>query len=371
MKKNYIILAAIVVAMFLGSTVKAQEEELQTSTAGAPIWYNMNCAGTSNAAVKNAAIAQFTHPVNGEIAKGQSPTPPTTKLATQNQDKFLWRFESDGAGSVYIINKFSNQQFTYPATAELKSPPLMFTMTAVGSLFTPTAVANITSNDVSGTAFYFTPTDAAYAAVGRVNCEGTFAELSLWKPGGGGVGDIGPGGKGSLYRLYLVPMKSVTVSVSAASTSTGTVAIMKDDATTPEEVNVVSKAQSIGVTVVAIATTGQFVEWRNVVTGLAVAETATYTYTDDADIQLEAVFDIPSSVGQVSMAAGVYPNPFKNSLQVESAVQGSKISIFDLSGREVLSSFSSSINTSKLETGSYILKFNSAEGIKAMKVSKQ
>lgn len=369
MRKGLLNFAALLVAMFMTSAVMAQETSLQTSTAEAPVWYNVNSAATAPGAT-NAGLAQVTSTGSfGEIVKGTLPVAPATTVATQNQDKYLWRFENDGSGNIYMINKLSGMKLANPSIA-VAGLTERFRMNTTGSTFTFTAVTGITTGTVTGTAFYFTPTEAAFSAVGRVNCDGGVAELLLFK--GGTNGDIlQTGGKGSLYWLRKVLMKSVSVSIATASTGTGTVAILKDDAVTPEATQTVSKAQSIGVTVVATTTNGSFLGWKNITTGLTVSTSASYTYTDAADIQLEAVFGTTTDAKQVQLAHGIYPNPFNNSLTVDNAVTGTKISLLSLNGAEVLSTTLNSINTEKVQKGAYILKYTTLEGTKTVKVIKE
>lgn len=370
MKKNYALFTAIIGALLIGSAAMAQETILQTSTSVAPIWYNMNSAATAAGAI-NAGLAQATSTGTfGEIIKGTLPAAGSVTDPTQNQDKFLWRFEADGA-NVYIVNKATGLKISNPLTA-VSGLTERFRMNSTGSTFVSASVSGVSVNGVSGTAFYFTPTDAAYSAVGRLNCDGGVAELVLFK--GATNGDILPGGgKGSLYWLRLVPMKSVEVSVSSTGASTGTVAILKDDAVTAEAGTSVSKAQSIGVTVVATPNDAKtaFTEWKNKVTGAQVATTASYTYAGTADVQLEAVFSLISSVKQIESTVGVYPNPFTTSLTVENALPASKIQLFDLNGKEVLSAKQATISTAKLQKGAYVLKFTTLEGAKSLRVVKE
>jgi len=79
---------------------------------------------------------------------------------------------------------------------------------------------------------------------------------------------------------------------------------------------------------------------------------------------------VSTSVNATKTSTSVYPNPFKNSLMVENAIEGSNITLCDLSGRIVLQSDVKMMNTEELQKGIYILKYNSKEGNQLVKVVK-
>lgn len=370
MKKNYFLaFAAFVVFAATGHQVSAQETEIQTSTAENPVWYNINSAATAYGSI-NAAMAPKTDATWGEIIKGEKPVSPDVTLPAQNQDKFLWRFHNDGSGNVIFVNKLTGTQITNPPTATLGLAE-RFRMSATGSAFTHTAVAGISGNGVSGTAFYFTPLDAAYAAVGRLNSDGGVAELVLFKAGTNG--DIlQTGGKGSLFWMRKVLMKTVSVSVSTAGGGTGTVKIMKDDGITPEAETTVSKAQTIGVTVVAEpGANSNFLAWMNAATQDVLSTDATYSYVDTYDIELEAVFDVNTAIEIPTVNADVYPVPFNKVLNVSNALLSHPVILTDLSGKIVMSSVTNTLNTANLAPGMYILKYLSPQGTEKLKVTKK
>lgn len=360
MKKGLLNLATLLVATFMTSALVAQDTSLQTSTAATPIWYNMNSAATA-AGATNAALAQVTSTGSfGEIVKGTLPVAPATTIATQNQDKYLWRFESDGSGNIYIINKLTGMKVANPTTA-VSGLTERFRMNATGSTFAFASVAGITTGTVTGTAFNFTPTDATYSTLGRINCDGGVAELVLFK--GGTNGDIlQTGGKGSLYWLRMVPTKTVAVSVSTIGTGAGTTSILKDDAVTSEPTQTVSKAQTIGVSVVATAATNsKFIAWKNKVDGQEVSKDATYIYTGTADIQLEAVFDLTTSIGEPKSATlNFFPNPATDVVNCSSAVK--RTILFSTSGQKVLEGFGNTLNVSNVPTGTYIIQLIGEKG---------
>lgn len=347
------LLTALIVAVFVPGMLLAQPvTTFQLSTAANPVWYNINSAATAGA---NAGLAPEVHATLGTIVKGIVPVSPATVHPDQNKDKYLWRFENDGNGNVIIINK-SGLKIDHPATAASGQRVLV---NDGGKAYSFTAVEGITTNNVSGTAFYFTPLDASYAAIGRLNCDGSTKELVLFKAGTNG--DIlQTGGKGSLFWLYQVPMKSV--SVSSSGTGAGLVMIM-NDAGEPEEGSSVSKAQSITVIVRASANVGSaFQGWKNKVTGQVVSTDAEYNYSGTEDIQLEAVFgsDSATSLNKAGLTAmSFYPNPASGMVVCSDDVLATEI--YSQSGQLLMVTRGNRLDVSQLPVGVYVLKMISED----------
>lgn len=339
---------AVLMAVFVPGMLLAQPvTTFQLSTAENPVWYNINSAATAGA---NAGMAPAVSATLGDIVKGIVPVSPATVHPDQNKDKYLWRFENDGNGNVFIINK-SGLKMDYPAAAAAAQRVLMNTG---GKTYTFTAVTGITTNNVSGTAFYFTPTDAAYAAIGRLNCDGSTKELVLFKAGTNG--DIlQSGGKGSLFWLYEVPVKSV--SVSASGTGAGLVMIM-NDAGEPEEGSVVSKAKSLTVVVRASANAGSVFEgWKNKATGEVLSTDAEYSYPGTEDVELEAVFSLDASTTLHTAGSkfmSFYPNPASGMVVCTDDVQATEI--YSQSGQLLRVSNGNRFDVSALPVGAYLVK---------------
>lgn len=342
------LLTAIIMAVVAPGMLLAQPvTSFQLSTAENPVWYTMNSAASAGA---NAGMGFEVNATMGNIVKGIVPVSPATVHPDQNKDKYLWRFENDGNGNVFIINK-SGLKIDHPATAASGQRVLMNTE---GKAYSFAAVEGITTNNVSGVSFYFTPIDAAFAAIGRLNCDGSTKELVLFKAGTNG--DIlQTGGKGSLFWLYDVPMKSV--SVSSSGTGTGLVIIL-NDAGEPEEGSSVSKAQSLTVVVRASANVGSvFQGWKNKVTGEMVSAEPEYNYSGTQDIQLEAVFSSNSttSLNNTGLTAmNFYPNPAIGIVVCSDNVLS--VEIYSQSGQQLMVSNGNRFDVSQLSTGVYMLK---------------
>lgn len=69
--------------------------------------------------------------------------------------------------------------------------------------------------------------------------------------------------------------------------------------------------------------------------------------------------------------ASVYPNPVQNQLNVESQEIINNIEIFDLLGKQILVSEEKSIDVSGLQSGIYLLKITTNNGILTQKIIKQ
>ena len=354
MKKSLrIYLSALCLTVFGFVSLHAQPvTSFQLSTAENPVWYNMNSAATAGA---NAGMGFAESATLGNIVKGLVPVSPATVHPDQNKDKYLWRFENDGNGNIFIINK-SGLKIDHPATTASGQRALMNT---TGKAYTFNAVTGITTNNVTGTAFYFTPLDAAYAAVGRLNCDGSTKELVLFKAGTNG--DIlQSGGKGSLFWLYEVPMK--TVSVTSSGTGAGMVVIL-NDAGEPEEGNSVSKAKSLTVVVRASANVGSAFEgWKNVTTGAIISTDAEYSYTGAESVQLEAVFTVSSTTALKNAGLtelSFYPNPATGLVVCSENVTATEI--YSQSGQLISRTSGHRFDVSSIPTGTYILRMISGE----------
>lgn len=344
---------AVVTAVFAPVWLLAQPvSTFQLSTAQNPVWYAINSAATAGA---NAGMGFSVNATLGTIVKGIIPVSPATVHPNQNKDKYLWRFENDGNGNVFIINK-QGLKIDHPATAASAQRVLM---TSEGKAYAFTAVGGISTNNVTGTAFYFTPLDATYAAIGRLNCDGSTKELVLYKAGTNG--DIlQTGGKGSLFWLYEVRMK--TVSVSSSGSGSGMVMIMNDEGE-PEEGNSVSKAQSIAVVVRASANVGSVFEgWKNKGTGEVVSAEPEYSYSGTEDIQLEAVFGTGSatSLNAAGLTAmNFFPNPSTGMVVCSGDVRATEI--YSQSGQLLIATSGNRIDVSALPVGAYLVKLISAD----------
>ncbi len=79
------------------------------------------------------------------------------------------------------------------------------------------------------------------------------------------------------------------------------------------------------------------------------------------------------NVPEVSQSVAIYPNPVKNVLNFDSAVQITNIDIYDISGRILKTKRvdSNQIDISELSTGHYIVRFTTAEGPVTIKILKQ
>lgn len=352
MKKHLSIYPAILL-IFIASVFSLSAQSVtsfQLSTSGSPVWYNINSAATAGV---NAGLGAYEHTTLGSIIKGVVPVSPATIHPDQTKDAYLWRFENDGSGNVIIVNKLG-LKINHPVTV---GSGQRVTINAEGKSYTYTAVTGITANGVSGTAFYFTPLDATYANVGRLNCDGSTKEIVLYKAGSNG--DIAQtGGKGSLFWLYEVPMKTITVSYTG--TGAGIVVVLGDNGD-PETNTTVSKAQAAVVKIRAVANVGsEFEGWKNVSTGSIVSTEAEYSYTETADIQLEATFtDVSTSLSynKAGKQLDFYPNPATATIVCTQNVL--KMQMFSQSGQLVKETFGNHFDVSELPSGVYILKMMS------------
>ena len=95
-----------------------------------------------------------------------------------------------------------------------------------------------------------------------------------------------------------------------------------------------------------------------------------YLDTDSADYTVTSTFTVPNQIGKVTagalnvslsiedaMAMGIriYPNPFSSVINVDYS-EDLQLTLFNVLGQQVLSASSKTINISKLDQGTYILR---------------
>jgi dTDP-4-dehydrorhamnose reductase len=96
--------------------------------------------------------------------------------------------------------------------------------------------------------------------------------------------------------------------------------------------------------------------------------TAVYFSLDKLQV-IDNSVTIPTKINDLTAEISVYPNPFAESIIVNTTSEG-KVTVYDLSGRVVLSATvqagENKINTSTLNKGVYILK----QGLNTVKIVK-
>jgi hypothetical protein len=110
-----------------------------------------------------------------------------------------------------------------------------------------------------------------------------------------------------------------------------------------------------------------------------------YLDTDSADYTVTSTFTSPNQIGKVTvgalnslsiedeMAMGIriYPNPFSSVINVDYS-EDLQLTLLNVLGQEVLSASSKTINISKLDQGTYILRTKDSNNtIKNFKIIKQ
>jgi hypothetical protein len=110
-----------------------------------------------------------------------------------------------------------------------------------------------------------------------------------------------------------------------------------------------------------------------------------YLDTDSADYTVTSTFTSPNQIGKVTvgalnslsiedaMAMGIriYPNPFSSVINVDYS-EDLQLTLFNVLGQQVLSASSKTINISKLDQGTYILRTKDSNNtIKNFKIIKQ
>ncbi len=94
--------------------------------------------------------------------------------------------------------------------------------------------------------------------------------------------------------------------------------------------------------------------------------------TRASGFSIRVVKDVPLSINQFNKSdIKIYPNPVQNQLNIESQEIINGIEIFDLLGKKIFESKSKTIDVSGLQSGIYLLKINTENGILTQKIIKQ
>lgn len=339
-------------------------QEVTFSTEEAPVWYRLNAYyANSPTANKSNMLAYYEAAKNRYIIKGASNTK-STYSDFHDPDAALWRLEGD-VESFYLINKGTGLRLTYP---QKTSSNERYSLTGEGSTFSLKR-ADALSGQMSPDAFYFDPTDAGVMSVGRVHCDGTTAELILFK---NGTADI-IGGKGSAMVLLPVEMRGVEVAVN--DSGLGTAAIMKEDSISAfssgmfvysivgeaESQSVVFRSKNNPVRIVATPASDEvkFEKWINAEDSSYVSDSKEFLYTGSDDARLIAVFSNTTGMETVNgqSAARVWLD--SSILMFTPDVRS--VSIYNAAGMLVAAGSPRSLDCSKITSGIYLVNVNRGE----------
>lgn len=364
MKKLNSFLFALMLVMSTTS-LKAQIPNLpagsiatpQVSTTEAPVWYNLLSSHLTAVdrqnrflTLANDGAAPTTEKFDGGISE-----------ANQN-DKYLWRLEAgpSGAGYAYLVNKASGKKL-YGAPSMALNGQVTVDYTGVEWKYQTSASTGQTGTTPNQYVFNFAGGATQPSYLNAADVTNAF-KLVVYNAGAH---------QASGWFLYPV---TATKTVSFSQPSNGTVEVGATNGTTTLSTLTTVGSVIVGtqVTVTLTPNSGYSLQTLTVngvdVTAQVVSNK--YKFNVNANATIEATYSLSTSIKETKASEGVYPNPFNSSLKVENAIKGSKICLFDLNGKEVLSTTLSTINTEKVQKGAYILKYVTTEGNQSVKVVK-
>lgn len=327
------------------------------STAANPVWYNMMATNADVLRVNRYLYYDGTNLKTDAFNSG---------IADNIQhDKYLWRLEQGTSnGYVRIINKSSGKELFLPAASITNTFVTVANEGVNWKMAASTTIAGSISPVAGQYAFNYEGwTDNRFLNAGDgINMNWGVVSFNT----------SGSTGRSSGWFFYPVTStKTVTFSqpengaltVTATNgTSTPTVLTSGGSVLTGTVANV-SLTPASGYHLSMLSVNG------NDVTA-AVAE-GSYKFSVNANATITANFSVTTGTSGIEMKNGLTPNPFRNSFSIDNKTVGSKVFIFDITGKQVMVSANATVNTSTLQNGTYIIKYTSASGtpktVKAVK----
>lgn len=325
------------------------------STAENPVWYNMMATNT-DAVRANRYILW-----DGTDFKSELFNSPGITDDLQH-DKYLWRLEQgpSGAGYVVLVHKTSGLKINAPSSAGINT---ILTLAETGNEWKMTDASAKTTGTVAGqyALNYEGWTDNRYLNAGdgvnmswkvlTFNTNGSCAKSSGW---------------------FFYPVTS-TKTVTFSQPDNGNISIKATNGTSTLSAITTGGSVLVGTAVtVQVTRNGGYAFHSLVVNDVDVTSSVvdgSYTFIVNTNTTVSADFSVATGFNQIQ-AAAVYPNPFKDQLNISNRNSGSPVDIFDMTGRKVLSQNADQINTNTLVQGCYIIKYKSNEGIAVQKITK-
>jgi hypothetical protein len=104
------------------------------------------------------------------------------------------------------------------------------------------------------------------------------------------------------------------------------------------------------------------------VTASVVSGAYKFTVNDNSTVAATFTSSTATSISLVKKSKAPYISG--NTLTIDGRLNNSAVTIYDAFGKQALTSTESTINTSSLKKGAYIVKYSTAEGLKTSKITK-
>lgn len=326
------------------------------STAAAPVWYNLMSCNYADVVRNN----RFLH-YDGTNLKTDG-----YDLGINDDiqhDKYLWRLEqgTTGAGYVILINKLTGKKIY--ADASIASDGVI----DIGDTGIEWKMATAISTGAAGAltsqyCFNFEGSGLRYLNAG----DGINKAWSMLVFNG-----AGSPAKSSGWFFYPV---TTNKTVTFAQPDNGTITVTATNGTTTPTTLTTGNSVLIGTvaTVSLTAANGYQVSTLTVNGADVTAQitNGTYLFPVNADATIAATFatSTTTAISTVKNSNALYISG--NTLNIDGRLNNSTVTIYDICGKEALTSTEATINTSSLKKGIYVVKYSTSEGIKTAKITK-
>lgn len=326
------------------------------STAANPVWYNLMATNTDAARVNRYLYYDGTNLKTDGLNSGISDE--------IQHDKYLWRLEQGASeGYVKIINKSSGKQLFLPTTAGTNS----IVTVADGGINWKIASSVSISGSLAVTGQY------------AFNYEGG-ADNRFLNAGDGismnwGVLSFNATGSTSKSSGWFFYPVTTTKTITYTQPEDGSISVTATNGT-PTPAPVASTGNVLVGTLASVCLTpvsGYTVSTLNV-NGVDVTSSiidGVYKFTVNTNTTITANYSLTTGTVNSEIKKGISPNPFRNELKINNKLERSKIILFDITCKIILESEDATLNTSPLQKGTYIIKYETAEGSKTEKAIKE
>jgi hypothetical protein len=325
------------------------------STESAPVWYNLMATNTDVARVNRYMY------YDGTSLKTDLFNTPGITDALQH-DKYLWRLEQGtaGAGYVIFINKLSGKRLY--ADAAIASNGAL-TMADNGIDWKMAASSTLTTGTVNGQyCFNFEGSGLRYLNAG----DGVTMSWAMLVFNGAGS----PAKSSGWFFYPVTTTKTVTFTQPANGTITAT---GTNGTSTPPSITTGSSVLVGTVATITVTPEPGYQLSTLAVNGTDVTTSVSggiYKFAVNTDATVAATFTAGTATAVTTTKNRNAPYISGNTLNIEGRLSNSTVSIFDLCGKQALSTTESTINISSLVKGIYIVRYSTSEGVNTAKITR-
>lgn len=367
MKKIYLLLLAIGViapkfsanAQVSGMPAGYITSAPSVSTAENPVWYNTMSTNTDAARVNRYMYS------DGTVLKTDLYNSPGITDALQH-DKYLWRLEQGPSGANYVVfvNKLTGKKLVGDVALGNNG---VISVADNGIEWKMAAASAVTTGTAAGQyCFNFESLNNTYGIRYLNAGDGVSMNWNVLVFNG-----AGSPAKSSGWFFYPV---TTNKTVTFAQPANGTITVTGTNGTSTAP-TVTSGSQVLVGTVatVTVAPSNGYQLSTLTVNGADVTAqitNGTYLFPVNTDATIAATFTAGTATAVTAIKNSNAPYISGNTLNIDGRLSNSTVSVYDLCGKQALSTNQSTINISSLVKGIYVVKYSTSEGIKTAKITK-